>query len=113
MYRWNSRVPTPGCRKVWHTLKITTSEAILNAIDSLKSVSTQDLSIKRKFKKDREGLVTKWWFVINGDETILLELEKTWHVVEQQVGWTLGPVLRYPESEGDPVHTHHTKKVLS
>ncbi|XP_064386994.1 probable serine/threonine-protein kinase DDB_G0281745 isoform X3 [Halichondria panicea] len=111
IYRWNSRVPTPGCRKVWRTLKSTTSQAVLNAIESLTNVSTQNLTIKRKFKEKREGQMTKWWFVINADEAILLELETAWSVIEQQTEWTLGPVLRYPESESDPVPTQPTKKM--
>ena len=96
---------------MWRTLKSTTSQAVLNAIESLTNVSTQNLTIKRKFKEKREGQMTKWWFVINADEAILLELETAWSVIEQQTEWTLGPVLRYPESESDPVPTQPTKKV--
>ncbi len=96
---------------MWHTLKSTTSKAVLNAIESLANISTQNLSIKRKFKENREGQMTKWWFVINADEAFLLELETVWSVIEQQTEWTLEPVLRYPESESDPVPTQPKKKV--
>ncbi len=55
--------------------------------------------------------MSKWWFVINADEAILLELETVWSVIEQQTEWTLGRVLRYPESESDPVPAQPSQKV--
>ena len=42
--------------------------------------------------------VTKWWFVICGEESMLQELEREWSVIAVQTAWKLEPVHYYEEN---------------
>ncbi len=96
------RVPVKGARKVWGTLRSTTKVAVENAIKNLTNTSTKGLVVKRKFKTacNDASRVTKWWFVIRGEESVLEELQKEWPTIALQTSWKLEPVLSYAD---DPV----------
>ena len=93
-------VKAVGARKIWGTLKTTTSAAVKNALSSLIKVSCSDLQIKRKYKSSRRNpnTVAKWWFVIRGEENKLQELEGEWRAIAIQTVWKLGPVYYYEET---------------
>ena len=80
-------------------VRSTTTLAVEKAFKTVTSVSTKSLVVKRKFKtahndKDR---VTKWWFVIRGEESVLEQLQKEWPTVGIQTSWRLEPVLSYDD----------------
>jgi len=92
-------VKADGARKIWGTLKTTTCTAVRNAISSVTKVSSSNLQIKRKYKLSHNNpdTVTKWWFVVRGEESVLLELEREWNSIAMQTAWKLEPVHYYVE----------------
>ena len=46
----------------------------------------ENLTVKRKYKTNQEGVSKKWWFVIRGDKHNLEVLEKEWSKVATQTG---------------------------
>ena len=93
-------------RKVWGTLRTTRATAVKNTIRAITKI--EGLYVKRKYhvKKTRQdssrGINTqlsKWWFVVSGEEPTLELLEKKWSAVNYQTNWTLEPVLSYCDSE--------------
>ncbi len=89
------RVPVKGERKVWGTLRATTVPAVTNSIRLATSITTKDLSIKRKFKTGNHNRIIRWWFVVRGEEATLQKLEEAWQQVSIQTEWKLEPVLRF------------------
>ena len=90
-----------GARKIWGTLKTTTSIAVRNTISSLTTIPSSKLQIKRKYKSRRinpDTVTLKWWFVIRGEESVLQELEGEWSAVAMQTAWKLEPVYIYEEN---------------
>ena len=76
----------------------------MNAIKIISKV--EGLEIKRKYrlkkaqKASRESnaasiQVSKWWFVISGEEAILDQLAKNWDTVKIQTNWSLKPIFSY------------------
>ena len=57
---------------------------------------TENLTIRRKYKATQEGIIKKWWFVIN--ELLEEELSK----IATQTGWKLEPALRYDNNNTIP-----------
>ena len=94
-----STVKADGARKIWGTLKTTTCTAVRNTITSVTKLSSSNLQIKRKYKLSRNNpdTVTKWWFVVRDEESVLLELEQEWSSVAMQTAWKLEPVHSYVE----------------
>ena len=62
-----------------------------NTLNSLTEVSSNDLQ-KYKTSRNNPVKVTKWWFVIRGEESMLQELETEWSVIAVQTAWKLEPV---------------------
>ena len=50
------------------------------------------------------GKLTRWWFVIRGDEEAMSQLEEKWNAVAMQVGWKLEPLYSF----SDVVVTHQS-----
>ena len=109
------KVEVKGKRKVWGTLSTTTVAAVKNAIKVISKV--EDLEIKRKYhlkKAQKVSLesdaasiqVSKWWFVISGDESTLDQLAKNWDAVKIQSNWSLKPIFSYG-NHTDQVTPHH------
>ena len=97
-------VPLKGARKIWGTLRSTTTLAVENALKTLTRINVKSLIVKRKFKtahnnKDR---VTKWWFVIRDEESVLEQLQKEWPTISIQTSWRLEPVLSYADYPASP-----------
>ena len=90
------RIPVKGARKVWGTLRSTTTLAVENALKTLTSINAMGLVVKRKFKTARnDERVTKWWFVVRGEESVLEQLQKEWPAISVQTSWRLEPVFIY------------------
>ena len=73
---------------------------IEQAIKSLTSIK-EGLSFKRKYKyriNNQRG-ISRWWFVVSGEESLLQQLQEEWPVIHQQVNlkgkWSLEPLLCY------------------
>ena len=89
-----------GKRKIWGTWKTTTVSDIDQAITSLTSIK-EGLFFKRKYKyrSNNHRAISKWWFVVSGEESLLLRLQEEWPVIHQQTNlkgkWSLEPLLCY------------------
>jgi len=64
------------------------------------------LQLRRKYKTSENGHVKRWWFLIRGEEEVLIELQKTWDHISTQTSWRLEECLMYEDlpaerSEGD------------
>ena len=70
------RVRVEGARRVWGTMKHTTTKTIGNAISCFYKI--EDLKIKRKVRSNPSTQKQSWWFVIHADEVLLNELESNW-----------------------------------
>ena len=92
-------VSVPGARRIWGTLKSTTTRAVEKVITTLTKVSSSELRIKRKYKTVA-GNSTRWWFVIRGQESVLEQLQKEWNFVAIQTNWKLTPLLQFTT----PIH---------
>ena len=96
-------VPIEDAKRVWGTLKSTTTSAITNAIKNLSpGLLAENLTVKRKYKATQDGTVKKWWFVVRGDKANLELLEKEWSKVAIQTGWKLEQAFRYDTSNTVP-----------
>ena len=78
--------------------------AIANTIKTITGLSDlrkKNLVIKRKYKTSHSNSkkVTKWWFVVRGDESMLEQLTTKWNSIEVQTAWKLEPVLCYKKND--------------
>ena len=94
------KVTVMGSRKIWGTLRSTTVAAIRNAFKATK-VQTENLTIRRKYSMARgTSLEQKWWFVIKGDEEVLVQLQEEWdQSIGVQTTWKLEPLLQYAQTQ--------------
>ena len=99
--------PVEGKRKIWGTWRTTTVDDITRTIHTLTSIKT-GLTVKRKYKTRRSypHTVSRWWFVISGEENLLRQLQDEWPTVtdsNQTKGkWSLQPLLCYdPEATSE------------
>ena len=69
-------------------MKATTVDAVGNTIKAITKID--HLSIKHKYKTnppktgDSKHTVFKWWFVVVGEESLLLQLEQEWAAVKSR-----------------------------
>lgn len=89
------KVKIEGKRKIWGTLRSTTTVAVKNAI---KSMTDLEVDVKRKYKTTAPGRgdsmrISRWWFVVSANEELLKQLEGKWSSVKLQTNWSLEPVL--------------------
>ena len=96
-------ITVPGSRRIWGTMKNTTCAAIQNAVRRFTpGIPNQRLSFKRKYKSANDGTVTKWWFVVRGEESLLADLDNQWNTITTQLGWKLQPTYSFDESVPTP-----------
>ena len=90
-------VSVPGARRIWGTLKSTTTRAVENVITTLTKVSGSELKIKRKYKTatGSSARVVRWWFVVRAEESVLEQVQKEWNQVAMQTDWKLTPLLQH------------------
>lgn len=82
----------PGARRLWGTLKTTTTNAVKSALSKLTSIGDK-VTVKRKYKTHNQGRM-HWWFVLKAEEEILAVLEKEWNRVALQLSWRLEPCFK-------------------
>ena len=74
-----SLVSVDNARKIWGTLQSTTCTAVSNTIRRIAGESLAEcLNIKRKYKLNTNGSVSKWWFVVRGLKSDVNLLECAW-----------------------------------
>ena len=66
------KIQVAGSRKIWGTLKSTTTSAVSNAVCSLTGMNADHLIFKCKYKTNPTKNSSKWWF----DEALLKDLEE-------------------------------------
>ena len=93
----HKRVAVTGARRVWGTVRATTSTAVKTTLQRLTTSSEDGMVVKRKYKtaKDNSKRVTRWWFVVRGTEEALKALEAEWPKVAAQTAWKLEPLYSY------------------
>ena len=70
-----------GSRKIWGTLKSTTTAAVSSTLAKLTSVQSEtQVQVKRKYKLSDKKTV-RWWFVVRGTEEVLTKIENEWERV--------------------------------
>ena len=104
------RIPVTNARRIWGTLKSTTCSAVAGAIRRLTPrMLNENLTIKRKFKANQEGLTRKWWFVVRGNKSSVGLLQNEWLMIATQTGWKLEPLFCYDDTlSTTPVPQLHT-----
>ena len=83
-----------GVRRVWGTLKSTTTVAVQNALTLVSEIPANEIIVKRKNKvaEINGNRVMRWWFILRASESILQILEKHWQQIQIQTAWKLEPV---------------------
>ena len=78
-----------------------TQTAVTNALKQLTTVDVSRLIVKRKFKTavNNPTRVQKWWFIIQGEEDLLQQMEEAWNAVSVQTTWKLEPAYMYNDNE--------------
>ena len=94
------KVPVPGARKVWGTMRETSASAVIATLTKLTSMSSEQVQARHKFKPiNGNNSCIRWWFVLRGDEDILSILESEWKQVQLQTNWKLEPLLKFSDSD--------------
>ena len=90
-----AKYPLKGARKVWGMLKTTTTVAVTNALKLVPDISPGSITVKRKYKtlNGTGRVVTKWWFILRGEEEVLQALENKWNIIAVQTAWRIEPVF--------------------
>ena len=107
-----SLVDVPGARKVWGTLKATSTSAVTGILRRLTSIGSK-LSVKRKSRSATGGRRESWWFILRGNEDDLTKLQSEWVAVATQTKWKIERVSYYsgtsktsfPSNQVAPVNT--------
>ena len=87
------RVPVEGVRRVWGTLKATSTTAVASTLQKLTTVGNQIL-VRKKTRSD----TNRWWFLLKGTEPLLCKLESEWDKVSLQTNWKLEPCTKPSDS---------------
>ena len=92
-----SWIQVKGARKIWGTMKSATTAVVANALKTLAKMPPNSLTIKRKYKiaNNNPKQVTRWWFVVRGEECLLEQLQASWQSVSIKTSWKLEPVLKH------------------
>ena len=83
------RIPVDGVRRVWGTLRNTTTTAVRSALAKLSPASAENITVRRKFREYRDSNKTRWWFILRGEENSLKMLELDWERIRSQTNWKL------------------------
>ena len=84
-----------GVRKVWGTLKEHTVDKIKGVLGRFGEL----LGIQRKYKTNKidDGRrKVRWWFEVEGDESVLVDLEAQWKTIAASEQWRLEGVQAQP-----------------
>ena len=93
------RIPVPGVRRIWGTLRNTPPAAVSATLSKLTTLGNQ-LSVRRK-TNDISGR-SRWWFLVKGKEEVLALLEGEWERVSLQTNWKLEPCTKPKPADDKP-----------
>ena len=85
-----NKIKVVGARRIWGTLKSSSTKTVKSVILQVSKIEGE-LRIKRKDKENRTTGRPKWWYVVHGSESTLMELEAKWDQVKVQTSWKLEP----------------------
>ena len=70
-----------------------------------------NIELRRKYVITSSGQVGIWWFLICGDEELLLDLDKIWGTAAVQTSWRLEDCVKFadPNSSESPTVPDGTK----
>ncbi len=88
-----------------HSKNYTTTSEISDSIKSISDVDVNAFSVKRKYKTIKSSQISKWWFVVRGDEMKLKILEDKWLLIEQ-ARWKIEPLYRFSDPPDKVFGTH-------
>ena len=95
-------------------MQATTAVTVKNAISTVTKILVNHFVVKRKYKLNPiNKSVSKWWFVIRGEEEVLKMLEAKWPSVSLQTAWKLEEVLAITELSSQPAESHSPAAKLS
>ena len=102
-----ARVKIPNARKIWGTMRSCSAVTVANTIAQLCPTFIGKLQVRRKFKSSNSGIKSRWWFVVHGEEEVLIDLVRSWEAVTLQTSWKLQDCLKYNDestqcSDGTP-----------
>jgi len=81
-------------------MKATTSSVITTVIRKVASQSLADsLTVKRKYKTNRDGSLKRWWYVVRGEKSDVEQLEQEWENIATHTGWKLQNVFHFDASD--------------
>ena len=92
--------------KIWGTVKSASSTDTIKALAKLPTSPSTSLVAKRESITacNNHKHVTKWWFVIRGEDRLLEHLQNEWQLEAVQTAWKLKPVLCYKDpAQSQPV----------
>ena len=87
------RVLVEGVRRVWGTLKATSTTAVASTLQKLTTVGNQ-ITVRKKTRSD----TNRWWFLLKGTEPLLCKLEGEWDKVSLQTNWKLEPCTKQSDN---------------
>ena len=79
-------------------MKSFSSGTMTSTIARLCPAVTGKIQLRRKYKCNESGRVTRWQFVIRGDEETLVELENMWTSVFMHTSWKLEECFKPKEA---------------
>ena len=94
------KVKASGVRRVWGTLKETTTRAVSNTITKVCGINPK--KVKRSFKKNDSGRIFRWWFIIRDSEDVLSALDAKWQQIQIHTSWKLEPCYITQTKEDTP-----------
>ena len=81
------RTPVDGVRRIWGTLKSSTTAAVSATLKKLWPVSSS-MTVRRKFREYGDNK-TRWWFILKGEEKTLQTMEEDWERIQMHTNWKL------------------------
>lgn len=84
-----------GIRKVWGSMRSCTAQTMASTIARLCPTVAEKLQVRRKYKISQDGKIVRWWFLIRGDEQVLVDLEGKWDSIALQTSWKLENCYKY------------------
>lgn len=84
-----NKVKIVGVRRIWGTLKETTTRAVSSTITKVCGICPA--KVKRSFKKNDTGRIFRWWFIVRDSEDVLSTLDTKWQQIQIHTSWKLEP----------------------
>lgn len=94
-------IAIPGAQRIWGTVGTTTQAAVTNALKQLTTIDVTQLTVKRKFNTavNDPTRLHKWWFIVQGEEDLLQQVERARNTVAVQTAWKLEPAYMYENKD--------------